>query len=110
MDIIHTSTAVWKEKCYTHFGIHPMIASLYGDDPKDIINVKIEISKDQKKPNPEGPYVGADYWGWYDFEKKKFTMIYAQYFLLNMCFPYGLKTEEERNIGKAYRLLVTALS
>ena len=36
--------------------------------------------------------------------KDDFIMIYAQRFLLDMCFPYGIKATEEKGQGKAYRL------
>jgi hypothetical protein len=42
--------------------------------------------------------------GWYDSKKEIFSMIYSKRFLLEMCFPYGLKASEEANHGKAYRL------
>jgi len=45
--------------------------------------------------------------GYYDFERKSMSMIYPQYFLLNMCFPAGLKIAEDRGEGKTYRLIVT---
>lgn len=101
-------TAVFNGKCFNHFGITPMSASLYGDKIEDIVQVEIEIAKNQKRPThqEQRDSAGADYWGWFDNEEKKFTLIWAQLFLLDMCFPYGLKAEEERDRGKAYRLNV----
>lgn len=104
MKEIFEITAVWNNNHYNHFGIHPKLASVYGDKPEDIETLKMKISNEQTIPKLNNKYKVADYWGWYDNEKKKFTLIYAQYFLLNICFPYGLKAQEERGDGKAYRL------
>ena len=98
-------TAVWNENHYNHFGIHEALASMYGDNPNDIETLKMRISEDQSIPEPNSKYGDADYWGWYDFEDKRLTnMIYAQRFLLEMCFPAGIAGTEESGNGKAYRL------
>ena len=83
MEQIHIHPAVFNGKCYQHFGIHEKTASLYGDDPKDIVDVKLKISEDQAIP-PRDKSMNVDYWGWYDLDKQKFTMIYAKHFLLNV--------------------------
>jgi hypothetical protein len=103
MEEIYKHTAVFNGKNYEHFGIHPTLASLYGDKPEDIVEVKLKISIDQKIPENDNTMT-PDYWGWYDFKKKNFTMIYAKRFLLEMCFPYGIKASEDKKQGKAYRL------
>ena len=99
-----TKTAVWDKKCYYHFGIRPSTASLYGDDPNDIVTLKLKISKDQSIPELNTKHKEADYWGWYEAKEKEFTMIYPQRFLLDMCFTYRMSAEEKRGRGKAYRL------
>jgi predicted SPOUT superfamily RNA methylase MTH1 len=101
-----TTTAVFNGKHYAYFGIHPKTAFLYGDKPEDIETITIKISDNQTPvpPNSEKDSSKPDYWGYYDNESRKFTHIYPAYFLLNMCFPYGIKAEEDRNFGKAYRL------
>ncbi len=100
-------SAVLQKNGYGHFGITPMSACLYGDKVEDIINVEVSVSDNQEKPPPpqDDPNVNeADYWGWWDNEMKKFTIIWSKYFLLNMCFTYGMRPEEEKGKGKAYRL------
>ncbi len=97
-------TAVKGDLCYEHFGIHPMTASVYGHKKEEIVKIKMIVSKNQEKPIEHTPILDVDYWGWYDFQTKKFSLIYGQYFLLNMCFPYGITSTEETNQGKAYRL------
>lgn len=46
------------------------------------------------------------YWGWWDAEQDKFSMIYLSKFLLAMCFPYGIRAEEEAGKGKALRFRI----
>ena len=102
-------TAVFNGKTFEHFGIKPHIASMYGKKPEDIINVELTVANDQTIPPPpqEDPNVNdADYWGWYDFKRIDFTMVYAKRFLLEMCFPAGLEESEKFREGKAYRVNV----
>jgi hypothetical protein len=88
---------------YKHFGINPVSAVLYGDKPEDIVEVNIRISDDQSTPVNYNSMI-ADYWGWYDYKDKKFSLIYPKRFLLEMCFPYGIAASERAGQGKAYRL------
>jgi len=104
-------TAVLSNGVYRHFGIHPVTASIYGDKLEDIVVVVMEISKDQSVPEPNSNYEKADYWVWYDentiLTKRGFSnMLFAQRFLLDMCFPAGIKGSEEAGRGKAYRVEV----
>jgi hypothetical protein len=104
-DKIFTTTAIFENNHYKHFGICVLSASLYGDKEEDIVELKMKISYDQKLPDERlKKQLIADYWGWYDFEKEKMSLIFPQRFLLNMCFPYGMKACEDNNEGKAYRL------
>jgi len=96
-------------KFYQHFGIHETLCSLYGDKPEDIVEVEFHISEDQTVPKPNEKMLSADYWGWYN--NKEFTMmIYAQRFLLEMCFPNGIKASEDYGQGKAYRLEIVGVT
>lgn len=97
--------AVFNKDHYYHFNIHPATASMYGDKVEDIEALIIEAADDQSLPDDKN--MATDYWGFYDFDKGKFTMVYPQRFLLNMCFPTGIKGSEEYGEGKAYRLNVT---
>ena len=101
-----TATQNKSGKFYQHFGICETLCCIYGDKPEDIVEIEFNISTDQSVPkhNEQIQTLGADYWGWYDNEDKKFTMmIYAQRFLLEMCFP-NMEESEKRGRGKAYRL------
>jgi hypothetical protein len=99
--------AIKDPKCYKHFGIHPSTASLYGHKEEEIVEVLMGIAEDQTRPEPNNHPEEADYWGWIATgEEEPTTLLYAQYFLLNMCFPYGIKASEEKGQGKAYRLKI----
>lgn len=105
---IHTAVIGSKGE-YKHFGISELTASLYGDKVEDIIEVEVSIDEDQTvPPSPQNdPKANEpDYWAWWDADKKRFGLIFGKHFLLNMCFPYGMKSEEERGRGKAYRVNV----
>lgn len=106
---IYSENAVFNGNHYHHFGIHPVTASLYGDKVEDIKNISFVVDDDQKvyKDN----FVGggkdkADYWAWFDYSENDFTMIYPQRFLLDMCFPAGIKGTENYGQGKAYRIKI----
>jgi hypothetical protein len=103
MNITYKQNAVLNGDHYHHFGIQPSLANLYGDKPEDIVEVEIKISEDQTIPKHDNK-LNPDYWGWFDDDRQEFTMIYAKRFLLEMCFPNGIKPCEEKNQGKAYRL------
>jgi len=104
-DKIFKVNAVLGEKGYKHFGIHPCTCSLYGSKEEDIIELGVEIAEDQSLPDKDTGTEEADYWAWLPEGKDGFSlMVYPQYFLLNMCFPYGIKSSEEAGHGKAYRI------
>lgn len=93
---------------YQHFGIVPSLASLYGDNPDDIVEIEMKVSDDQTIIPEITTF--ADYWEWISSDRNEFTqMIYAQRFLLEMCFPYGIKASEEKGHGKAYRLEIVSV-
>ena len=96
-------TAIYNGKYYHHFGIHPLTCSLYGDTPDDIETLTLKIDDNQDLPNNN---IDIDYWGWFDTDQQEFTMIYTARFLLNMCFPNGIKASEDTGQGKAYRLKI----
>jgi hypothetical protein len=105
MEKTYKYNAVFNGKHYDHFGIHPKLGSLYGDKPEDIVEVELKICDDQNIPiSSDNKNMIFDYWGWFDYDKQSFTMIYPKRFLLEMCFPYGIKASEDKNQGKAYRL------
>lgn len=103
-----TATLNERGKFYQHFGISPFTAMLYGDKPKDIVDVEFKISDNQSFENFDSNDFTVDYWGWYDNKDQKFgNMIFAKRFMLDMCFPAGIIATEESGKGKAYRLEIT---
>jgi hypothetical protein len=103
MNTTFKHNATFNGKNYEHFGIHPNLASIYGKKPEDVIEVCLKISDNQEIPKKDNNMV-VDYWGWFDNKKQNFTIIYPKRFLLEMCFPYGIKASEDKGDGKAYRL------
>lgn len=98
---VFQTTAVLTAACLKHFNISENLVSLYGVKVSDIITIDLEISKNQELLFDDNI---NDYWGWYDFKSKRFTIIYDSYFLLNMCFPDGLEISIKNNRGLAFRL------
>ena len=66
-----------------------------GDGPYFKIKVR-EAEKGEK----------SDYWGWKDFERKNYSMIYPSRVQAEICFPYGYKVEEEKGKGKLMNLVI----
>jgi hypothetical protein len=103
-DIIHTTGVKNERGYYEHIGITKNIseAKMYGVEIEDIedITFKVYLKSDssQAKINKQ------EYWGWYDNEVKKFIMIWPNYLLLHICFPYGLPYHEKMGNGKAFKL------
>jgi len=93
-------SAVLDGKSWKYFGIHESLVSLYGVNKEDIKTLVMKISDNQNIEDLNKN--NADYWGWFD--NNKFTLIYPKRFLLEMCFPYGLKVTEKSGRGKSYRL------
>lgn len=55
----------------------------------------------------DGPSDKALYWGWWDNDRKAFSMIYWSKIHVKMCFIYGPEVEEAAGKGKVMPLLVT---
>lgn len=87
----------------SHFGINPQIASIYGvSDISKIKTVHFIIDFVQTEPDWESD----DYWGWWDYLTGKFTMIFQNYKVFHVCFPYGVEEAEQSLQGKAYKLRI----
>jgi hypothetical protein len=41
------------------------------------------------------------YWGWWDFEKKRFDLVFKHRKTLGVCFPHGIGVAEEKGQGVA---------
>lgn len=83
------------EPCFTSFFPNPWGVREYGH--KRIWELVV------REPNAgETP----DYWSWWDEKEQRFEFTWAAEFLLEMCFTYGTKAEEERGRGKKMRTVV----
>lgn len=78
---------------YAHLFTHKQAVGMCGSEP--IIRVSVE--EDQK----------GDYFGWEYSDKKNFSMIYPSIKLVEICFPYGTKAEEEKGRGRVVKLKIT---
>lgn len=59
--------------------------------------------RERTQDDPPSPY-----WGWVGAEcPQQYEMVWPAEVLLDMCFPYGPKAEEERGRGRKVNLVVT---
>jgi hypothetical protein len=54
----------------------------------------------------EGPETPDCYWGWWDEEQKRFSIVYWRRMQVEICFTYGYKIEEEQGKGKLVPVIV----
>jgi len=83
-----------------------MCLDTWDKNDERIIPLQVREAKDGDKPT---------HWGWIDApnellgrmnENEEISMIFATETMLKICFPYGLKAEEERGKGRAVRVVV----
>ncbi len=79
---------------FHHIHHSDMAVSMCGSGP--IVEVCVTL-------DPAGKH-----WGWWDAERKWFTMIFHDKMLVDMCFPYGSKAAEELGRGRVAQLRVEA--
>lgn len=108
-NIIYTTGVKTKQGYYEHIGITKNMseAKMYGVEIEDIEDITFEV--DLKSDSSHAEKSNQEYWGWYDNEIKNFTMIWPNYLLLHICFPYGLPYHEKMGDGKAFKLKLIEL-
>lgn len=74
---------------YGDFEPCPGTTALYDDHEKPVLKVLVKESKEEK----------GSYWGWWDNSEKAFSIVLHDKSLIEICFPYGSKAEEERGNG-----------
>lgn len=91
---------------FTRIGLEPTHAKMFGvNDTDEIYRLTFDIHEDQSEPD----WNAIEYWGWLDFNDMEYKMIFPNYKLFHVCFPYGVKASEDSGKGKSYRLkLVSA--
>lgn len=68
-------------------------------------NNKIYKLAFEPAPNLEINKTEVEYWGWLN-NKGELSMVHANYFLFDMCFPNGAKATEEYGQGKRVKLIL----
>lgn len=82
---------------YRDFFPHPDVVRMCGlDHPID--KVRLTTAHD------------GEQWAWWDASEHAHTIVYQDEYLVEMCFPYGSKAEEERGRGKVVRVRVERIA
>ena len=84
---------------WADFSPHPETARMYDYGEAPVYEVTVSEM-------PDEPMLDS-YWGWWDAQRGAFTMVYYAQALVEMCFPYGSKVEEERGRGKLMPVAVS---
>lgn len=92
-----------------HFGIHHSLLSIYGVKEEDLRTVKLIVNPDVNLSNREETNE-PDYWGFWNYETKRLSLVYPSYIQFAVCFPYGPKSEEDVNRGKCLNLKIATLT
>lgn len=105
-----TFTAAYKNsertgEYYQHFGIHTSLLSIYGVKPDELRTVTLEVIPEVNLENRKETN-DVDYWGFWNNETERLSLIYPSYIQFAVCFPYGPKAEEEVGRGKCLNLKV----
>ena len=85
----------FRKGIYWHESKNAFHCSLY-DNVSPIHKVKVE----------EDSTGESKYYGWLDAETQEYRMIWCEKKLVEMCFPYGYKVEEEKGKGRLVRLKI----
>jgi len=69
--------------------------------------MQVRMCMDERLPNPivevevsQGQDMPDSYWAWWDIAGQRWTMVFPNKKLVEICFPYGSKAEEDRGRGK----------
>ena len=84
-----------NESWYAHFFMHPGAVKMCGSEPVLKVVVK-ELPKE----------VPGCYWAFWEEKSQEFQYVYPVKQLVEICFHYGIKAEEEKGNG---RLLPVAI-
>lgn len=80
---------------FTNFFVNPWGTQQYGHDR--IFEVLVREPKPGETPR---------YWSWWNEKEQRFTFTWRFDGLLEMCFAYGTRAEEERGRGKKIQTVV----
>jgi hypothetical protein len=94
----HLTTNNNGEDYFTHIYGDLMGTRMCGDHP--IFEITLEVDGNQEKNIGD-----IEYWGWIN-GNGSLTMVFAAYFLFNMCFPYGVEASEKDGKGIAVKFKI----
>jgi hypothetical protein len=83
---LHGGRGTW----YAHFYPHPgLTASCVGKEAR-VLEAVVSEGEEQE----------GCYWAWWDSHGQRFMFVYPRRFLVEMCFPYGPRVEEQKDRGR----------
>lgn len=85
------------QEYYTHFQTDPRVTALYDEDEPVFKAEVVETTADTP----------GCYWAWWDNEDNEFQFTAYKRFLVDMCFAYGSKVEEEHGRGHLIPVTLT---
>lgn len=94
----HLSTNDSGNDWFTHIYGDVIRTRMCSDHP--IFEITLEIDTNQEKNVGD-----VEYWGWLEGDGS-LSMVFAAYFLFNMCFPYGVEASEKAGKGIAIKLKI----
>lgn len=77
-----------------YFGFYPSRVHFCTSSKQPVVRVRVTVDD------------AGDYWAWWEAKTQKPVHIYPKDFMVEMCFTYGTKEEEERGRGKVCRVRV----
>lgn len=89
-----------KNGLYRDIYKNPLLVEWAGNEKEEI--VKLEV-----RPINEGE--SSPYWGWHDYERNEYCMIWRSIHAARCCFPYGPEIEEKLGKGKFTNFVITAV-
>jgi len=88
-----------REEC--GFWYNDFFTSAFGTKLCDanllILEVKVREVKDGDT---------SSYWGWWNNEEQRFTLVYLTRGILSMCFPYGIQPEVDLGRGQDHNVFI----
>ena len=88
-----------KERPYAHFYSQKALVRFCGATGEVVKVIVRELQDDEE----------SNYWGWWDNETEKFSMIYASKVQSDVCFTYGAEAAEESGEGKQMNVFIEEL-
>lgn len=88
---------------YSHFFPSTLGVKMCQDDRRPYPVFEVLVTETEEYPNLD------TYWGWWDQERQMFNIVFVKKLLVEVCFPYGSKAEEDRGRGKLLPVNITVI-